>query len=149
MGGLTSILRQIFDGTRSLLRGEPDVVIRWAGLFLIVGMLTWYVSSRFHSPGAISAVFAIGLGAIGGSLMKWQTERGLWMLAGFFLLIDCGLYGVMTFCNVRDMLRGVARGGVGLVLDFSVGTSLLSTTVRFLWRVARYNWTLSRESSDA
>ena len=129
---------------RSLLRGEPDTVFRCAGRFILAGMFLWFASSRLEIPGAISAVFSIGLGAAGGMMRGWRTESGLWMLAGLFLCIDCGIYGLMLYGKVADFVRGAPVVGVGLVVDVGIATSLLSSTIRFLWRVARYNWTLTK-----
>jgi len=67
------------------------------------------------------------------------------MLAGLFLVIDCGIYGMMMYGKVTDFIRGAPAGGVGLIVDVGVATSLLSSAIRFLWRVARFNWTLSME----
>jgi hypothetical protein len=133
----------------SLIRGEPDVVIRWGGPLLLGGMLFGFASARLELPGVITAMFAIGLGASGGSLVRWRHERGLWMLAGLFLLGYAVTYGLFIYGQVLDIVRGAPRPNVGLMIDFSLGTTLLSITLRFLWRVAKYNWTFSRESGNA
>ncbi len=90
-------------------------------------------------------MFAIFLGACGGSLVDWRHERGLWMLAGLFLLFCCAIYGLFICGQVRDIIRGAVETNIGLMIDFSLGTMLLSSTIRFLWRVAKYNRTFSRE----
>ena len=71
----------------SLIRGEPDAVIRWARPLVLGGMILGFASAWLELPGVIAATFAIGLGASGGSLVGWQYDRGLWMLAGLFLSI--------------------------------------------------------------
>ncbi len=109
-------------------------------------MLLGFVSVWFGLPGVITAVFAITLGAAGGSLIRWRHDRGLWMLAGLFLLLFVGIYGLTLYGRGRDIVRGAAQPEIGLAIDFSLGTLLLSSTVRFLWRVAKYNWTLSPAS---
>lgn len=133
----------------SLIRGEPDVVIRWAGPLILVGMLLGFASARLECPGVITAMFAIGLGACGGSLVHWRHEHGLWMLAGLFLLVHCAIYGLFIYGQVRDIFRGAPQLDVGLMIDFGIGTMLLSGTLRFLWRVTKYNRTFSRESGTA
>lgn len=130
----------------SLIRGEPDVVIRWAGALIFGGMLLGIASAWLELPGVITAMFAITLGASGGSLVRWRYERGLWMLAGLFFLVFAAIYGLYIYGQGRDLVRGAARPDVGLAIDFSLGTLLLSSTIRFLWRVAKYNWNLSRGS---
>ena len=127
----------------SLLRGEPDTVIRWAGPLILAGMILGVASARLEIPGIISAGFCVGLGAAGGSLVAWRTDRGLWMLAGLFLLVYCAIYGLMMYGKVTDLMRGPPGGGIGLIVDLAVATSLLSGTIRLLWRVTRYNWALS------
>ncbi len=131
------------DAMWALIRGEPDVVIRWAGQLILFGMLLAFLSVQLDWPGVITAVFAIGLGAAGGSLVHWRDERGLWMLAGVFLLIYTAIYALSAFGQVGDIIRGARQPEISLVIDFSVGTMLLSATLRFLWRVARENWTFS------
>src|SRR5260221_14299657 len=121
----------------SLLRGEPDVVIRSARALILAGMLLGYACARLEIPGVISAVFAVGLGASGGCLVQWRTDRGLWMLAGLFLLINSGIWTLVTCAHIFDIIRGVPQGDVGLTVDFGMGSSLLSSTLRFNWRVAK------------
>jgi ferredoxin len=132
----------------SLVRGEPDVVTCWAGPLILGGMLLGFASARFDLPGVITAMIAIGFGASGGSLVHWRYERGLWMLAGLFLLVYAAIYGLFIYGQVGDIVRGARRPAVGLMLDFSLGTMILSGTLRFLSRVAKHNWTFSRESGN-
>jgi hypothetical protein len=127
----------------SFLRGEPDVIIRWGGLLLLGGMALALVSACFKIPGIISAMHFMALGAAAGTLVQWRTDRGLWMVAGLFLAIFSAIYGMFLFGQFRDMVAGV-QVGVGLAIDGGVATALLITMLRFLWRVTRYNWQLSR-----
>ncbi len=133
----------------SLTRGEPDVVIRWAGPLILVGAVLGFASARLELPGVITAMFAIAFGASGGSLVQWRHERGLWMLAGIFLLLNITIYSLCVYGKVSDLARGAPPNDFGLIIDFSLGTLVLSSTIQFLWRVAKHNWTLSRESENA
>jgi hypothetical protein len=133
----------------SFIRGEPDAVVRWAGPLILFGMLLGFTSARLEIPGVISAVYAVFLGASGGALAQWRTDRDLWMLAGLFLLFCGAFYGVIIYSEIDDIVCGALGPEIGLLIDFSIGTTLLSISLRFLWRVARYNWTFSRESSNA
>lgn len=141
-------LRCYSVGMWSLIRGEPDAVIRWGGPLILGGMLLGFAAARIGLPGVITAVFAIGLGASGGSFAGWRHERGLWMLAGVFIVFFTTFYGLSIFGQIRDFVRGAPQNSIGMSIDFSLATMLLSTNLRFLWRVAKYNWRLSRKSGS-
>ena len=132
----------------SLIRGEPDAVIRWAGLLILGGLLLGAASAWLKFPGVITAAFAISLGASGGTLIRWRTEPGLWMIAGLFLILFSSIYALCLFGQGRDLLRGAGRPDLGVVIDLSLGTTLLASTNRFLWRVAKTNWKLAPASAD-
>jgi hypothetical protein len=70
------------------------------------------------------------------------------MLAGLFFLLYGAILGLFLFGRGRDLLRGAAQPDVGLAIDGSLGMLLLSSTVRFLWRVAKCNWSFSRLSGS-
>jgi hypothetical protein len=103
-----------------------------------------FMAAQLDTPGLISAFYAVGLSAMGGSMAQWRTERGLWMLAGLFLLVWGAIYGISLYGEFQDFVRG-APMGVGLLIDVTVATAILSTKLRFLWRVAQYNWRFSRQ----
>lgn len=132
----------------ALVRGEPETVVRWAGPMLLIGLLLGFASARLECAGVITATFAVGLGAVGGVFMHWRHDRGLCMLAVLFLLIYATCYTLMIFGQVRDIVRGARQPDLGVVTDCSLGTLLLSVTVRFLWQVAKDNWAFSRESGN-
>jgi hypothetical protein len=100
-------------------------------------------------PGVCTGLFAISLGASGGSLVSWRYDRGLWMLAGLFFLVWVGIYGLFIYGEVRDIVRGAPKPDLSLMIDFSLGTMFLSANLRFLFRVAKFNWTLSQDPGDA
>jgi hypothetical protein len=127
----------------SFLSGEPDAVIRWALVLFVGGMALAFISAKLETPGVLSAFQAAALGAIGASLVQWRTDRGLWMLAGFLLVFWSALYCLCLYGEVRDIVAG-AQIEVGLAIDVTIAMSLYSIMLRFLWRVTRYNWRLSR-----
>jgi hypothetical protein len=131
----------------SFIRGEPDAIVRWASLLILVGMNAAFLSAQLETPGLISALYAIGLGATGGSLARWRTERGLWMLAGLCFLLWSVIYGLNLFGEFQDFVRGV-RTDTGLMIDFTIATSITITNLRFLCRVAQYNWRFSRQPPE-
>lgn len=132
----------------SIIRGEPDAVIRWARPLMITGVVLVFASVRLHFPGVIVGTFAITLGACGRSFVDWRREQGLWMLAGLFFLMFLAAYGLVIFGQLRDVVRGAPQPGILLMVEVSLGTILLSTVLRFLWRVGRFNWQLSKEPSE-
>ncbi|HEV8004207.1 MAG TPA: hypothetical protein VGP63_30360 [Planctomycetaceae bacterium] len=132
----------------SLLRGEPDQVIRWAGPLILCGMTVAFLSARLRTPGLLSAFQVIALGAMGGSLVQWRTERGLWMLAGLFFVVWSAIYGLCLYGEIHDIVAG-AQVSIGLTIDAGIAMSFYSTMLRFLWRVTRENWRFSVPSVDA
>ena len=134
---------------RSLMRGDPEFVVRWAWLLLLVAMLLGFLCARLEIAGIFTCAFLGALGAGGGMLVQYRTDRGLWMLAALFLVIYCGLYVLFFVGQLGDVLRNAGQAPVGVVVDFSVATLLLSANIRFLFRIARFNWSISRENLDA
>ncbi len=132
----------------SFLRGEPDRIIRWAGALILGGMAVAFLSARLGTPGLLSAFQAIALGATAGSLVQWRTDRGLWMLAGFFLVVWSAIYGLCLYGEIRDIVAG-AQIDIGIAIDWALAMSFYGTMLRFLWRVTRENWRLSVRSADA
>ena len=131
-----------------LIRGEPDTVIRLFRPLLLTAMIGGYVAAQFDLPGINSFVFMGTLGAAGGSLVQYRNERGLWMFAGLFLLFWGGIYLLITLASFWDIMRNAQQPPISLTVDFTIATILLSTNIRFLFRVARINWALSREPLD-
>jgi hypothetical protein len=131
----------------SLIGGDPSAVVRYSGLLILSGMLLAFASVQCDTAGAITGTFAIALGAAGGSLARWRTERGLWMLAVLFLTIYCAIYVLVSLGQILDWIRGVRNPEPSLIIDFSFGTILLSAIIRFLAKVARQNWNSTRPSN--
>src|SRR4051794_23206231 len=127
---------------KALLRGEPTEVVRLAPYFLIGGMLGFVGSYLLDGFGAITAFSTVALGAAGASLEKWQTERGLWMLAALFAVIYAIIYGCFVYGRISDLLRGAPGVGIPLALDISIGSMLLLGQLRFLRSVVRQNYSL-------
>ncbi len=134
---------------QSFIRGEPDVVTRWSAALLVAGLLLGPATAWFDLPGVITAMFLIYLGAAAGSLVRWRDERGLWMLAALWLVISVVIYGLFAFGQIRDIVRGAPQAEVSLIVDFTLGTMLLSVSCRFLSQVARYNRSLPEATHDA
>ena len=133
---------------RSLFSGEPAAVLRYGTPILLAGMALTAVSSLCDTPGLITAVFAVGLGATAGALRNWRSERGLWMLAFLLLVLNCVIYGLMLIGQFGDLIRGVAQPELGVSIDVAFATLLLSASIRFVVRVGRSNFELSRGLHD-
>ncbi len=73
------------------------------------------------------------------SLERFKTERGLWMLAGFFGLFTLALWGLFVTMTLRDAMRGQSSLGWASV-DAGVATVVYAHTWRTLFGVARFNY---------
>ena len=71
------------------------------------------------------------------------------MLAALFLLIFGAIHGLFFFAEFGDLLRNAAQPPLDVVIDFAVASLVLSAIIRFLYRVGRFNWSISRKQSDA
>lgn len=127
----------------SFIHGKPDSVVQWAPALIYVGLFLGIASGRFGIPGGITAGFMVYLGACAGSLARWRYERGLWMLAIFFLLFSAAVYGLFAYGEICDMFRGLRQPDVLVMADTCLGTMLLSVSIRFLWQVGRASARLS------
>ena len=128
----------------ALIRGEPDTVIRCASTLILGGLALGAISGRFALPCVVTSVYAVALGASGGSLSRWRVDCGLWMLAVVFLVVYCVVYGAIAIGQFGDVFRLAARPGFPIIIDVSIGTSLLVSNIRFLVRVIRGNLEMSR-----
>lgn len=109
-----------------------DAVIDWAVLPMLAGIACWFAGF------ALSGMMLFGVGAMGGSMGEYRTEKGIWMLAALFLAIFGALYATFLFYGVVDQLAGRAPAGL-LAIDAIFSTSILGFMVRFLWTVALLN----------
>jgi hypothetical protein len=126
-----------------ILRGEPEAVVAWAPVSICLGFAIVGLSIAFDSSGIITGFFLGGLGVTAAGLSGWRRERGLWMLATVLILMYGFCYVVSCFSQVMDAMRGAPANHPALVVDFSIGTLLLIATLRFLFNVARENYTFS------
>ena len=104
----------------SLMGGDPEKVVRWAAVLLLGAMLLGFLCAKLEIPGIVTCMFLAALGAGGGMLMQYRTDRGLWMLAALFLVIYCGIYVLFFVGQLGDVLRNAAQPPVGIVVDCSV-----------------------------
>jgi hypothetical protein len=133
---------------RSFLQGDPAVIVGRAPLLLILGVLAFGLSRTADGHGGITAIFLFGLGVAGASLSSWRSERGLWMLAALYFVINASIYWLMIWGQLRDVIRGVRPESIALAVDMFMGTALLAIEIRFLARIAKDNFALSRFNNE-
>ena len=124
----------------SLLRGEPDRVVNYAAFIVCAGFALIVLSPALDGHGIITGFFLAALGVSGASLSKWRFERGLWMYAVVFIFVYGFFYAISIFEQIMDVIQGAPPNNPALVMDFSIGSLLLVTTLKFLFRVARENY---------
>lgn len=124
----------------AIIRGDPKTVVPYSPWILLGGMAVVAASYLGDGAGLISGFFCAALGAAGGSLVNWQRERGLWMLAGVFLVMFSAVYLLSCCGQLADVWRGAKPADLAVSVDFVVGTLLLSAMLRFLVTVARDNY---------
>jgi hypothetical protein len=127
----------------SFFRGEPDAILPHSRSLLFGSFVVILLSGLTNGAGIITAVFALGLGASGAVFSSWRTERGLWMLAIIFFLMNSLTYAFMIVGQWRDAMNRAPADSIVLWIDLAAGTALLSVTLRFLVRVIKENFALS------
>lgn len=127
----------------SIVRGDPEAIqsILW---LLTIGMAMLALAGLFDLPGILTGFFAAGFGVCAASLNDWRKERGLWMLAATYFAVYLFVYACIVIGQIRDAQWGVQPNSLALVLDFSIGTFLLTANLRFLSKVAKQNYALTR-----
>ena len=125
--------------TSKIIAGLPEAIIPNCLLMMIAGILGCIVTAQFGGFGILTFVQVATLGVSAASLSEYRTDRGLWMFALLMLVIWGGLYALGLTMQTLDMLRGV-QSPVAILIDASLATFCTTIHLRFLWRVARYNF---------
>jgi len=118
---------------------------RWmaiGGLAMIPAML-WLVATLlwFNSIGLLTAFFAVYLGACVGSLLKYQKERGLWMLAAMGLIFTVPFWVLGTWGSIFQSGSPISASDVIDVMGF---TLVAGITSRILASVFVHNRALGK-----
>lgn len=117
-----------------------DRLVQFAVVPMLLGIACWLGDLR------ISAMMLGGVGAMAASLSNWRTERGLWMLAGLFLVMYGGIYLSLLILSVQQWMAG--RGGRGLMaFDIALGTGCLGVALPFIWAMTCWNFRLPRREA--
>lgn len=122
-----------------IISGLPEAIIPHSLAFVITGVLGCCIASQFGGSGILTFVQVATLGFSAASLDEYQTDRGLWMFAILMLVIWGGLYGLGLAMQIFDMLRGF-QSPVSVFIDTSLATFCTTIHLRFLWRIAHYNF---------
>ena len=133
---------------RSFLQGNPATIVDRVPILIIFGVVGFGLSRIANGHGGITAFFVFGLGVAGASLSSWRSERGLWMLAALYFLINATIYWLIVWAQLRDVIRGIRPESVALAVDMFMGTALLAIEIRFLARIAKNNFALSRFNNE-
>ncbi|MFC1782273.1 hypothetical protein ACFL02_01640 [Planctomycetota bacterium] len=90
--------------TSTLTRGV-DELIRWCPWFILVGLVFWIAGDCLEKFGVIFGSMALWFGACCGMCSKWRSERGIWMLSGFFLAITAIVGALVGYFVARDIIH--------------------------------------------
>jgi hypothetical protein len=115
-----------------------DRLVQFAAVPMLLGIACWLGGLK------ISAMMLVGIGAMAASLSNWRTERGLWMLAGLFLVMYGGIYLSLLILSIQQVIAGRAGQGV-LAFDVVIGTCSLGVAVRTFWAMTCWNFHMPRE----
>ncbi|MCA9195384.1 MAG: hypothetical protein KDB03_26615 [Planctomycetales bacterium] len=122
-----------------IIAGLPGSIIPNCLPLMIAGMLGCFITAQLGGFGILTFVQGAILGVSAASLREYQTDRGLWMFSVLMLVIWGALYALGLTMQTLDMLRGV-QSPVAVIIDASLATFCTTIHLRFLWRVARYNF---------
>lgn len=125
------------------LRVNPataDRLVHFAAVPMLLGIAFWLGGLK------IAAMMLGGIGAMAACLSNWRTERGLWMLAGLFLVMYGGIYLSLLILSIQQVIAGRAGQGV-LAVDVVIGTCSLGVAVRIFWAITCWNFRLPRNEA--
>ncbi len=122
-----------------IIAGLPESIIPNCLSLMITGILGACITAQFGGFGILTFVQVATLGVSAASLSEYQTERGLWMLALLMLVSWGGLHALGLTMQTLELLKGV-QYPAAVVIDASLATFCTTIHLRFLWRVAVYNF---------
>jgi hypothetical protein len=126
----------------AILQGDPEAVTRRLPILGLPAIIACFVSGYFGGALLLTCVHAFGFAVLAGSMTEYKTDKGLWMLALLFAAIWGGLLSMWTYFEFLDLWRGAALE-VGLAIDVFFTMFLMRLMVRFLWKTAKVNYSLS------
>jgi len=113
---------------------------------MLIGLGSLELWNLPHLTGFACGIPLIFVGACGGALINYRSERGLWMLSALFAVM-VGLF--LSFAGF-GFITDVARTGFfaeALLVHWGWGFFLLQLLYLFvsLLRVASFNWKISKQ----
>lgn len=126
----------------AILRGDPEAITRRLPIMMLPAIIACFVSGYFGGALLLTCVHAFAFAVLAASMTEYKTEKGLWMLALFFAVFWAGLLAIGTYFQFLDLWRG-APFEVGLAIDVFFTMLLMRLMVRFLWKTAKWNYSLS------
>ncbi len=104
--------------------------------------LIWLIVSHnwLNGAGFMTAFFLVFLGACCGSLDKYRTEPGLWMLAALCLCFT----GPVWVLSSWSALQQPPSSNVLSIIDVSLATLVMGITTRILVSVCVHNRQLGK-----
>jgi len=116
-----------------------DALVTGYRRYILMGFVLAFIASKVEGFAVLSAFTAMWLGACGGSLQAWKTERGLWMLSSLFLVIALGVYCLLQYGIVIDLFQN-RRAPAWVAADTSLGMAMLLIQTRLLLTISIRNW---------
>lgn len=134
---------------RLLLLHETDLgrLVERCRWFLWAGLLVLALAAFTTGLGVVTGFMAVWLGAVGCSLERWQTERGLWMLASLFYLICLPLYLLLTVFSTLDAIQN-RRTPLPVAVDLMIAMRLMWLQSKLTYSIIRINRAIPPESTD-
>jgi hypothetical protein len=119
----------------SLSARRVDWHIRHSVWYLLIGMVLIALCVTLNAPtGILTGVMLTMLGSGLGTIEKWRTEPGLWMLAAVWLAFAGPFWLLLECMPIVDAVRG-KTDGIPVAIDVFISTSILWLQARLYWSV--------------
>lgn len=112
---------------------------RYSALVLAIGMIGLAVCMVTRANAGLTFFMLIMLGAGTGSLLKWEEERGLWMLALLFLVFFAGFYTLFMAATLIPSWQGRGTPSVWMMVDQVATLAVLGYGSRLMLSMAWHN----------
>ena len=126
----------------AILHGDPEAITRRLPIMMLPAIVACFVSGNLGGVGMLTCVHTFGFAVLAASLTEYKTEKGVWMFALLFAAIWSGLIAMWLYGQFLDLRRGVPFQ-VGIAIDGFFAMFLMRLMVRFLWKTAKVNYSLS------
>lgn len=105
------------------------------------GMIGIVIAFTFYNTptGVLSSFAAVFLAATWGTLERYRTERGIWMIAALILLFGIPMWVLFVLADIVPRLRGTIAMPWSLALDAAGCTILWGECVRVAASAGMHN----------